>query len=133
MTIRWLRLRLRDCGRHMRQRAYACLAALFSGPPRPGEEVAAGRLFRRLVDWEAAEGTPLDTVLGRLPPGLVQAIRREFRPSSRRREPAPSRRRAGDSGRGRRRESIHGPRRLAAGSTRHPDEALFKRKREGHV
>jgi hypothetical protein len=78
MTIRRLRLRLRDSGRHVRQGAYARMAALCSGPPRPGEEAAAGRLFRRLVDWEAAEGTHLETVLGRLPPGLVQAIQREF-------------------------------------------------------
>jgi hypothetical protein len=78
MTIRRLRLRLRDAGRRVRDRAYARLAALCAGPPGPGNEAAAGRLFRQLVDWEATERTPLKTVLGRLPPVLAQAILREF-------------------------------------------------------
>jgi hypothetical protein len=39
---------------------------------------AAERLLCNLVDREAAEGTPLETVLGRLPPDLAQALRLQF-------------------------------------------------------
>jgi hypothetical protein len=62
----------------MRDRAYARLAALYAGPLRPGDEAAVARLFCDLVDGEAAEGTPLEAMVGRLPPELDQAIRREL-------------------------------------------------------
>jgi hypothetical protein len=114
-------------------RAPTRLAAICSGPPRPGEKAAAGQRVRRLVDWPAEAGTPLDTVLGLLPPGLVQAIRREFAAVLAAKgvgaKPSPG-------GRQRPRSAPRVnqlPRRLAAGSTPHLSEQDVGRCRSTRV
>jgi len=78
MTARRLRLRVQDFRRRLRDRAYARLATLSAGPLRHDDEAAAVQLFRDLADREAAEGTPFETVLGRLPPNLTREIRLQF-------------------------------------------------------
>jgi hypothetical protein len=76
MTLHRLRRRLHDSGRRLRDLAYARLAASFSGPLGPKGEAAAARAFRELVEWEAAQGTPLEAVLARLPQGPALELRR---------------------------------------------------------
>ena len=78
MTIHRLSQRLQDAGHHLRNRAYARLAVLGAGPPRPEDQVVAERLFCELTDWEAAARTPLETVLAWLPQGVVREIRQEL-------------------------------------------------------
>ena len=77
MTIRRLRLRLRDSGRHMHQGTYA------PGGPMLWAAAAGGRG----CGWAACTaaggsggggGDAARYRAGRLPPSLVQAIRREF-------------------------------------------------------
>lgn len=76
MSVRRIRNRLHDAGRRLRDRDYARLAAYWHGGVRPDEEARVERLFGDLAAGEAADGTPLEAVLGRLPPGLALEIRR---------------------------------------------------------
>jgi hypothetical protein len=65
-----------ETGRCLRDLAYARLGASYSGVLNPAGEADVERPFREIVDWEAAEGTPLETILARLPPGLALELRR---------------------------------------------------------
>jgi hypothetical protein len=76
MSVQRLRRRVRETGRRLRDLAYRRLAALFSCDGGPTEEAVVERLFRDLIDWEAAEGTALEAVLARLPQGLALELRR---------------------------------------------------------
>jgi hypothetical protein len=68
MTLSRLRQRLRRSGRRVRDLTYARMAALCVYPIRSRDEAVAERLFCDLVAGEAAEGTSLEAILGRLPP-----------------------------------------------------------------
>jgi hypothetical protein len=65
-------------GRHLKDRAYARMAALWPGPLDPREQVQAQQLFHWLVDQETEEGTPLEEIWGRLPKGLAEQIRHDL-------------------------------------------------------
>jgi hypothetical protein len=78
MTVRRVHLRLQEARRRWGDNAYARLAAFWRGGVRSDEEAAVLRLFCALVDWEAADGTPLTTLLARLPSEMADGIRREL-------------------------------------------------------
>ena len=78
MTVSQLRRRLQASSLCMRDRAYGRLALLWSSAIRPEQSAEVQRLFFWLVDWEVAAGTPLESLLARLPRGMADEIRRAF-------------------------------------------------------
>jgi hypothetical protein len=122
MTPRQLGKRLRHLGRRLRDRAHARLTALCAAPLRPCDVATMMRLFCGLTSREAVEGTPLEIVLGRLPPGLAREIRREVGAVLAAEGAAPSRSQWAMPRRAAARESNRGPRRLDGRSIRHPTE-----------
>jgi hypothetical protein len=78
MTLRRLRQRLLNADRRLCEDLYARLAALWSASLGPEEEVLLERLFGKLVEREAAKGTPLEAVLARLPDDMVRELRRHL-------------------------------------------------------
>ena len=78
MTLRRLRLRLLSADRRLCENLYARVAALWPASLRPEEAARLEWVFGRLVEREAARGTPLEAVLARLPDGMAQELRRHL-------------------------------------------------------
>jgi hypothetical protein len=78
MSLPRLRQRLRESGVRLRARAYARLTRYWNAGVRPEEEDLVERLFSNLVDGEVEAGTPLESLLARLPQDMVREIRRQI-------------------------------------------------------
>ncbi len=75
MSMHRLRQRLRESGQRLRAGAYARLARYWNAGVRPEQEHRVEQLFRNLVDGEVEAGTPLESLLARLPHDMVREIR----------------------------------------------------------